>query len=116
MQNQILELRRQMQALQDQSDRGGGSPTYLGRGAYPPAATRGGGDLVAQLLSRVGSLEEQVRQLRGRIDETQNQVQRQGAELGKRIEDMAFQTQNPRPRDREPMPPASYPAAPATCR
>ena len=55
----------------------------------------GGGDLVAQLLSRVDALEEQVRQLRGRIDETQNQVQRQGADLGKRIEDMAFQTQNP---------------------
>ena len=35
LQNQILELRRQMQALQDQSGRGGGSPTYLGRGAYP---------------------------------------------------------------------------------
>ena len=41
------------------------------------------------------ALEEQVRQLRGRIDETQNEVQRQGAELGKRIEDMAFQAQNP---------------------
>ena len=74
--------------------RGGGSPTYLGRGGYPPPPG-GGSDLVAQLLSRVDALEEQVRQLRGRIDETQNQVQRQGAELGKRIDDMAFQAQNP---------------------
>ena len=41
------------------------------------------------------TLDEQVRQLRGRIDETQNQVQRQGAELGKRIDDMAFQMQTP---------------------
>ena len=32
LQNQILELRRQIQSLQDQSGRGGGSPTYLGRG------------------------------------------------------------------------------------
>jgi len=95
LQNQIMELRRQMQILQDQSARGGApSPTYLGRpGSYPPAG--GGNDLVPQLLSRVDALEEQVRQLRGRVDETQNQVQRQSAELAKRVDDMAFQTQNP---------------------
>jgi TolA-binding protein len=91
LQNQILDLRRQLQALQDQSARGG--PTYLGRGASPSPAP--GSDLVTQLLARVDTLEEQVRQLRGRIDETANQVQRQGADLGKRIDDMAFQTQNP---------------------
>jgi TolA-binding protein len=95
LQNQVLELRRQVQALQDQSSRGGGSPTNLGRGAYP-SPPAGGSDLVAQLLSRVDALEEQVRQLRGRVDETQNDVQRQGADLGKRIDDMAFQAQNPR--------------------
>ena len=91
LQNQILDLRRQMQALQDQSGRGGGSPTYLGRAPSPS----GSSDLVAQLLTRVDALEEQVRQLRGRIDQTQNEAQRQGAELGKRMEDMAFQAQNP---------------------
>jgi TolA-binding protein len=115
LQNQILELRRQVQSLQDQSgSRGGGSPTYLGRGGYPPPSS-GGSDLVTQLLSRVDALEEQVRQLRGRIDETQNAVQRQGAELGKRIEDMAFQTQNPQagtlpragPAPPQPAPPPS---------
>lgn len=93
LQNQILELRRMVQSLQDQSGRGG-SPTYLGRGSYPPPSGSGG-ELVAQLLSRVEALEEQVRQLRGRIDETQNQVQRQNADLAKRMEDMAFQSQNP---------------------
>jgi TolA-binding protein len=107
LQNQILELRRQVQTLQDQSNRGGGSPTNLGRGAYPPSPA-GGGDLVTQLLSRVDALEEQVRQLRGRIDETQNDVQRQGADLGKRIDDMAFQAQNPRGGA-----PRGAPAAPA---
>lgn len=97
LQNQILELRRQVQNLQDQAAGGHGTPTYLGRGGYPPPPSGPGGssDLVAQLLSRVDALEEQVRQLRGRIDETQNQLQRQGADLGKRIDDMAFQTQNP---------------------
>jgi TolA-binding protein len=83
-----------MQTLQDQANRGGGSPTNLGR-AYPQPST-GGSDLVAQLLSRVDALEEQVRQLRGRVDETQNEVQRQGADLGKRIDDMTFQAQNTR--------------------
>ncbi|HXA21843.1 MAG TPA: tetratricopeptide repeat protein [Acetobacteraceae bacterium] len=93
LQNQILDLRRQMQALQDQASRGGGgSPTYLGRGGSPPPG--GANDLVAQLLARVDTLEEQVRQLRGRTDETANQVQRMGADLSKRIEDQAFQSQN----------------------
>ncbi len=96
LQNQILELRRQMQMLQDQAGRSG-APTYLGRGSYPPPSTGGSGDLVAQLLSRVDALEEQVRQLRGKVDETQYQVQRQGAELGKRIDDMAFQAQGGQP-------------------
>ena len=95
LQNQILDLRRQMQSLQDQSARGGGSPTYLGRGGSPPPVSGGQSDLVAQLLARVDTLEEQVRQLRGRIDETANQVQRQGADLSKRIEDQAFQSQGP---------------------
>jgi TolA-binding protein len=96
LQNQILDLRRQVQQLQDQSNRGGGggNPTYLGRGNAPTPSS-GSSDLVAQLLSRVDALEEQVRQLRGRIDETDNLVQRQGADLGKRIDDMAFQVQNP---------------------
>jgi TolA-binding protein len=93
LQNQILELRRQLQLLQDQPGRGG-SPTNLGRGAYPPPS-QGSSDLLTQLLSRVDALEDQVRQLRGRMDETQNQVQRMGADLGKRIDDMTFQAQNP---------------------
>jgi TolA-binding protein len=109
LQNQILDLRRQLQALQDQSGRGGGSPTYLGRGAYPPPPS-GSSDLVAQLLTRVDALEEQVRQLRGRIDQTQNEVQRQGAELGKRMEDMAFQAQNPQGSALGGPPPGPRPA------
>ena len=111
LQNQILDLRRQMQALQDQSGRGGGSPTYLGRGAYPPPSG-GSSDLVTQLLTRVDALEEQVRQLRGRIDQTQNEVQRQSAELGKRMEDMAFQAQNPQGGVPPGLRPAPMQAAP----
>jgi TolA-binding protein len=107
LQNQIMDLRRQLQSLQDQSGRGG-APTYLGRSAYPPSSA-GGSDLVPQLLSRVDALEEQVRQLRGRIDETENQVQRQGADLGKRIDDMAFQSQNPQAGGPPGLPPQGPP-------
>jgi TolA-binding protein len=117
LQNQILELRRQVQILQDQiAGARGGSPTNLGRGSSPPPSSSS--DLVAQLLSRVGSLEEQVRELRGRLDETQNQVQRQGADLSKRIDDMAFQVQNsggppPRTVPPAPTPPATSGPAPS---
>jgi TolA-binding protein len=89
LQNEIMALRQQVQNLQGDQGRGN-TPTYLGRGASPPPTT-GGSDIVAQLLARVDTLEEQVRQLRGRVDETDNQVQRQGADLGKRIDDLAFQ-------------------------
>jgi TolA-binding protein len=108
LQNQIMDLRRQLQSLQDQPGRGN-TPTYLGRGAYPPS-TGGGNDIVPQLLARVDALEEQVRQLRGRIDETQNQVQQQGADLGKRIEDMAFQAQNPQGGGAPGLPPQRPPS------
>jgi TolA-binding protein len=108
LQNQILDLRRQVQGLQDQSGRSG-SPTYLGRGAPPPPG--GGGDLLPQLLARVDALEDQVRQLRGQADETANQVQRMGADLNKRIDDMAFQSQNPQPGNRPPPPSSRAPTA-----
>lgn len=119
LQNQILELRAQIQALQNQIGRGGGSS--YGGGYPPPPASAGANDLVAQLLSRVSTLEDQVRQLRGQVDQTQNQVQRQGADLGKRIDDLSFQAQNPPgglppatgavpPRPMSPQPPSLQPA------
>lgn len=89
LQNEIYQLRQDLRTLQQQIASGGGGPrgpTYV---APPPSS--GNGDLVAQLLTRVDLLEDQVRQLRGQIEETQNQLQRQGADLGKRIDDLAFQ-------------------------
>jgi TolA-binding protein len=110
LQNQILELQRQVQGLQAQVGRGGGS---LGGGYSTPPPTGSGNDLLAQLLSRVSTLEDQVRQLRGRVDELQNQVERQSADLGKRIDDMAFQAQNPgsapRPGVSAPVPGQQFP-------
>jgi TolA-binding protein len=90
LQNQIYQLRQELKAAEDQIGRGGGSGNRAP--SYAPTPLQGNAsDLVAQLLSRVDSLEDQVRQLRGRIDETQNQLQRQNDDLGKRIDDLAFQ-------------------------
>ena len=91
--NQIAELRHDLQALRDQVAHGAAAPSgpssSLGgyRGA-PPAA--GGSDITTQLLDRVSQLEEEVRNLRGRIDETFNASQRQGEDLTKQIGDLNF--------------------------
>jgi TolA-binding protein len=122
LQNQIYQLRQELRALQDQMTRGG-VPANRPPAYAPPPQSYGSGDLVAQLLTRVDTLEEQVRQLRGRVDETQNQVQRQGADLGKRIDDLTFQmgqqgssgaTVAAPPRSTEPAPPPRPPSATPT--
>lgn len=110
LQNQILELRREVQSLSEQRGRSG-NPTYLG-GQYPTQGPATSGDLVARLLSRVDALEEQVRDLRGRVDETQNQLQQQGADLGKRIDDLAFQMQNPQAAGQRPATGGAVPLPP----
>ena len=89
LQNQIYQLRQELQSLENQPARGGGSGSQ--GPAYPPPPRQGDNDMVAQLLTRVEALSEQVRQLRGRVDETQNQMQQQNADLGKRIDDLTFQ-------------------------
>ncbi len=70
LQNQILQLRQEL----DQLRRGGSS---LGAPGYVPPPSRGGaapqGELVGQLLDRVSGLEEEVRRLRGRLEETEFQ-------------------------------------------
>ena len=92
LQNQIYQLRQELQAAESQMQRGGSggrAPAYA-----PPTQLQGdapSGNLVAQLLTRVDALEDQVRDLRGRVDEMQNQLQQQNADLGKRIDDLAFQ-------------------------
>jgi len=89
LQNQILELRRDLQSVQSQ--RGGG-------GSLPPPAIRGGGggggDISTMLLDRVTTLEEEVRRMRGQMDELANASRRQQEELAKQIADMNFRLQN----------------------
>lgn len=105
LQNQLYQLRQDLQTLRADMNRGGG----FGGG--------GGGDAVGPLVSRVQAMEEQVRQLRGRIDEAANQTNRRYAELAKRLDDLTFQlnmrnTGTPPPMAATPMPLPPMPVPP----
>ena len=99
LQNQILELRRDMQVLLNQR---GAPPPVPYRG---PQAAPGGSEISAQLLDRVAILEEEVRRLRGQLDEQANASRRQQDDLAKQIADLNFRLQN------APPPAAPPPAA-----
>jgi TolA-binding protein len=96
LQNQIAELRAQVQTLRDQlanappasggSSLGGYSAPTPG-GAVPP-------EITAQLLGRVQRLEDDVRSLRGHIDELDNARQRQAEDTDKQIADLKFEVEN----------------------
>ena len=109
LQNQLLELRRDLQGLQAQR----GAPTL------PPPARRGGdgggSEIAAQLLDRVAQLEDDVRRLRGQLDEQANTSRRQMDDLSKQMADLNFRLQNAGPSG-GPGPKASpdAPAAPPT--
>ena len=87
LQNQILQLRRDLQDLQVQ--RPVSVPVPRGGGGPGPSS-----DIVAQLLDRITALEDQVRVMRGQLDETSNALQRQNADLSKRIDDLNFRINN----------------------
>jgi TolA-binding protein len=101
LQNQILDLRAQLQQLQQSQGQGaapGGYPSSLPQ--LPPdqnspySAPAPGGpvnsDTAAQLVVRVGNLEDQVRELQGKVDDLTNQLQRQNDALTKQIGDLQF--------------------------
>ena len=94
LQNQIAELRAQVQALAKAPPPAGGSSL----GAYQPPPAAGGeappSDITAQLLGRVQRLEDEVRSLHGRIDEIDNARQRQAEDLNKQIGDLNFKIDN----------------------
>ncbi len=86
LQNQMLELRREI----DQLRRGGSS-------LAPPASTpRGGGggsELMGQLVGRVAEMEEEVRRLRGRNQELEFRNQRLAEDIEKLRGDLEFRLQ-----------------------
>jgi len=111
LQNQILELRHQIQQNGMQGG-GGGTPVAppIGSGA-PPVDAQAASGLTPQLLDRVSTLEQQVRDLRGQVDQLSNQLQQQTAALNKQIGDLGFAMQQGHPG--APAAPAAV-AAPAS--
>ncbi|WP_415492236.1 hypothetical protein [Acetobacter sp.] len=89
LQDQILSLKQTLSQMQ--SSQGEGS----GRALPAPSASAGGnGDLVAQLLDRVSTLEQQQRDMRGQIDQLTNDLQQKTAALSKQVADSQFAAQN----------------------
>jgi TolA-binding protein len=90
LQNEILQLQSQVQALQAN---GGGGGSSLG-GAPPPAAAPdsapAGGGVVTSLLTQVQQLQAQVQELSGKVDTLQNQVNQQHDQMEKEIGDLNF--------------------------
>jgi len=114
LQNQILELKHEVQTLRDQIASGGsGSGSALGAArSSPPPPSQAAGDMTAALLERVSRLEDELRNLRGHVDEVDNARQRQGDDLSKQIEDLNFKLDNAAPAPAAAAPVPSRPATP----
>lgn len=91
LQNQIAELRQELQMMQQaQQGAGNGGQQYQPPQQYQQQQPGSGGDTAAELVVRVSALEEQNRQLQGRVDDLTNQLSHQHDELAKQISDLAF--------------------------
>ena len=90
LQNQIMALQQQLSQIQSS----GGSGALPAPSATPAPSSSGGGDLTAQLLERVNTLEQQQREMRGEIDQLTNDLQKQTAALSKQVADAQFAAQN----------------------
>jgi len=126
LQNQVAELRQELQMMQSAQQSGGQAqqPYVPPPSNYAqPGAPGGGSDTAADLVVRVSGLEEQLRTLQGKVDDLTNQLQRQHDELGKQIGDLEFklgQGGAGQPAGNgggaslgNPVPPVPQPAAPA---
>jgi TolA-binding protein len=111
LQNQILQLRNEVEQLR----RGGVAV------APAPGGRGGGGEISGALLERVGRLEEEVRRMRGRLDELDFANRQMAQALEKLQGDMDFRLQQlegtgggARPAPARPVapPPSAAPAAP----
>ncbi len=97
LQNQILELRHQLQQRGQGGSGGGSEPVAPPIGSNAAVDSPSSGELTPQLLDRVSTLEGQVRDLRGQLDQLNNQVQQQNAALSKQIGDLSFALQQGHP-------------------
>lgn len=87
LQNQIMALKQSMSQMQSSGS------TLAPPSATPAPASSGNGDLTAQLLDRVNTLEQQQRDMRGEIDQLTNDLQQKTAALSKQMADSQFAAQ-----------------------
>ncbi|MFT9064472.1 MAG: hypothetical protein ABF430_11770 [Acetobacter persici] len=89
LQNQIMALKQSMSQMQ-----ASGSTLAPPSATPAPSSSSGNGDLTAQLLDRVNTLEQQQRDMRGEIDQLTNDLQQKTAALAKQMADNQFAAQN----------------------
>ncbi len=125
LRNQILQLQAQVNALQANQGNNGGNNGGNAMPAPIPAPVPGGGspapaaapdsDLMASLLTRISTLEDNVRTLTGQVEQLQNDLKNQNQQLTKQIGDINFQLQGgvPASPDASGAPAGSSAATPA---
>lgn len=111
LQNQILELRRDLQALQARGGSVLGAPVAVAPRPGQGTVAEGQQELLSRLLERVAALETEVRLLRGRSDETQNALRELQATVEKNQADADFRLQEL--ESTAPRRPAAQAATPA---
>lgn len=92
LEDQILSLKQQIQALQQ----GGNGGSALGQsqpGAPQQSGNGGSSQMVAKLLQQVQSLQGQVQSLHGELDQLRHKEQVDHDQLDKKIGDLKFQLQ-----------------------
>ncbi|MCI0754026.1 YbgF trimerization domain-containing protein [Teichococcus vastitatis] len=90
LQNQILQLRQELDMLRRSGGGGYAAPVPVAPQGRPGA---GGGELTGQLLERVGTLEEEVRRLRGQLQESDYRVRTTQQALEKLQGDVDYRLQ-----------------------
>lgn len=90
LENQILELRQQMQAMQQGGGNGGSA---LGAPAPQAPGESGGASaaLLPNMLQQVQTLTDEVQSLRGRVDTLEHEVATQHDQLNQELGDLKFQ-------------------------
>lgn len=95
LENQILELKQQIQQMQAGQGSGGsalGAPAPSPYANAPAAqGAAGAASMLPNLLQQVQSLQDEVQSLRGRVDTLEHEVSTQHDELNQEIGDLKFQ-------------------------
>ncbi len=119
LRDEILSLRHELDQLRAQMPASG---SYLGNSAPAAAPSSGQSDMVVHLLGRMNTLEDEIRHLRGQIDELRNQDQQAIADLRQKLDDLKFEVENPSAANAgagsppSPAPARTLSAPPATAR